>query len=89
MTHLEIEAVRDELAHPVSDEPIDFRQQEYLVGSLLAHIDEQANELKRLREVLREIWCSVPATYADETDPMVHRHAHALNAIPAALEMKL
>ena len=33
-----------------------------------------------LREGLAEVWASVPGTY-NEADPMVKRHAAALNAI--------
>jgi len=37
-----------------------------------------------LEEALREVWESVPSSYRED-DPMVQRHAQALNAIPAAL----
>lgn len=38
-----------------------------------------------LREAAQEVWDSVPATF-DKDDPMVQRHARALNALRAALE---
>lgn len=37
-----------------------------------------------VREAAREVWESVPSSY-DENDPMVQRHARALNALGAAL----
>ena len=38
----------------------------------------------QLEDGLRAVWESVPATH-DERDPLVQRHAAALNAIPALL----
>ncbi len=37
-----------------------------------------------VREAAREVWESVPASH-DPNDPMVQRHARALNALGAAL----
>ena len=51
--------------------------------SLSVKIAENARLTARIQELellLREIWDSIPSTY-DENDPMVQRHAKALNAI--------
>ena len=45
---------------------------------------QMMERVRVLEAALREVFESVPATY-DEQDPMVRRHAAALNAIPAAL----
>jgi hypothetical protein len=39
----------------------------------------------RLREAAREVWASIPASY-DYDDPMVQRHAKALNALGGLVE---
>ena len=41
-------------------------------------------EQERLAAIAQEVWDSIPASY-DDNDPMVKRHARALNALGAAL----
>jgi len=41
-----------------------------------------AAALAEVRGLLTEIWHSIPSSY-DEADPMVQRHARALNALQA------
>ena len=50
-----------------------------------ARLEKLALERDMAVELLREIWESVPATYVN-TDPMVIRHAKALNASGKFLE---
>lgn len=52
-----------------------------------AHMELRATAEERARtleEAAREVWNSVPATF-EQTDPMVRRHAAALNALGALL----
>ena len=48
-------------------------------------VQGMARALRILVEAVREVYASVPSTY-DKDDPMVKRHARALNAIPEAIE---
>jgi hypothetical protein len=43
------------------------------------------SDLSELRAAAREVWASIPASY-DYDDPMVQRHAKALNALGALVE---
>jgi len=49
------------------------------IGSDLELLEMAGDEIVRLRGVIREVRDSVPAT-CDYEDPMVERHAKALNA---------
>lgn len=50
----------------------------------LAALATRRLALAELWEAAGEVWASIPSTY-DEKDPMVQRHARALNALGAAL----
>ena len=54
------------------------------VTDLTASFDRARAERDRWREDAREVWDSIPSSY-DDTDPLVQRHARALNALGVAL----
>jgi hypothetical protein len=60
-----------------------FKQDHEYEPRYLAYLP--AGDLERLRTAAQEVWDSVPATY-EEADPMVIRHARALNDLGRVLE---
>ena len=59
-------------------------KQSITIGVLTKNINERNAENATLKELLREIYNSIPATH-DENDSMVKRHASALNEIQKIL----
>ena len=77
------------MSEPLTDAELDSAIEDcfYLSPTDIRHrVEKLVAEIRRLREenaemvgALRAIWDTVPATY-DPDDPMVRRHAAALNA---------
>lgn len=70
---------------PSDPKGIDGHGRNCAYAAAIRWAEAAARQVTELRAAAREVWASVPASY-DYDDPMVQRHAKALNALGRLVE---